>query len=132
MRVNGRDVEPGAQERNSYTLACRVYRTDSDLSGHPPEIGYARRCTLRERFRAAAPSHAPRAKGSHPSILSGTRSRAIGFVGLLPIRAGSDRDATGAFLGARIARVLSALSPSRSPLDQGEVETADEARVTGG
>src|SRR2546423_2268790 len=82
--------------------------------------------------RVAAESHAPRAKGSHPSILSGTRSRAIGFVGLLPIRAGSDRDAAGAFLGCEDCARTVGTEPVQKPLDQGEVETADEARVTGG
>lgn len=35
VRVNGRDVEPGADERTEYVLACRVYRTPSGTSGIP-------------------------------------------------------------------------------------------------
>jgi hypothetical protein len=36
--MNGHDVEPGADDRDTFTLACRVYRTESGrLSGTPPE-----------------------------------------------------------------------------------------------
>jgi hypothetical protein len=37
IRVNGRDVEPGANERSDFVLSCRVYRTDSGFSGQPDE-----------------------------------------------------------------------------------------------
>ena len=37
VRVNGRDVEPGAEARDDYGLACRVYRGDLGLSGQPSE-----------------------------------------------------------------------------------------------
>jgi hypothetical protein len=37
IRVNGRDVEPGANERSDFVLSCRVYRTDSGFSGQPTE-----------------------------------------------------------------------------------------------
>ena len=38
IRVNGRDIEPGAQEeRGEYVLSCRVYRTPSGLKGEPDE-----------------------------------------------------------------------------------------------
>lgn len=37
IRVNGRDVEPGANERSDFVLSCRVYRTDSGFSGQPNE-----------------------------------------------------------------------------------------------
>lgn len=36
VHVNGRDVEPGADERETFTLACRIYRTESGVSGQPP------------------------------------------------------------------------------------------------
>ena len=32
VRVNGRDIEPGAEERSSYALSCRMYGN----SGVPP------------------------------------------------------------------------------------------------
>jgi len=35
IRVNGRDVEPGAAERNTFVYSCRVYRTDSGFAGTP-------------------------------------------------------------------------------------------------
>ena len=37
IRVDGRDVEPGAGERLDYNLSCRVYRTGAGLSNLPPE-----------------------------------------------------------------------------------------------
>lgn len=37
IRVNGRDVEPGAEERRDYVVSCRVYRTRDGLSGQPDE-----------------------------------------------------------------------------------------------
>ena len=37
IRMNGRDVEPGAEERTDYALACRVYATPAGLRGLPAE-----------------------------------------------------------------------------------------------
>ena len=37
IRVNGRDIEPGITERGQYVLSCRIYRTDSGLTGEPDE-----------------------------------------------------------------------------------------------
>ena len=37
IRVDGRDVEPGADERTDYVLACRIYRTEDGTSGTPDE-----------------------------------------------------------------------------------------------
>ncbi len=37
VRVDGRDIEPGAGERSDFALACRVYRTDAGLAGTPAE-----------------------------------------------------------------------------------------------
>ena len=37
VRVNGHDVEPGADNLDTFVLACRVYRTASGLSGTPSE-----------------------------------------------------------------------------------------------
>lgn len=53
VRVGGRDVEPGADSRDAFVLACRVYRTDSGLKGFPSE----------EWVRAAL-HRAPKAHGS--------------------------------------------------------------------
>ncbi len=35
VRVEGRDVEPGAEDRRDFVLSCRVYRTGRGLSGQP-------------------------------------------------------------------------------------------------
>jgi len=37
VRVNGRDVEPGADERDEFVYACRVYRTPTGFRGQPEE-----------------------------------------------------------------------------------------------
>jgi len=37
VRVDGRDVEPGASERQEFVLSCRVYRTERGLGGQPDE-----------------------------------------------------------------------------------------------
>jgi len=35
IRVAGRDVDPGADERSEYGLSCRVFQTDQGLRGQP-------------------------------------------------------------------------------------------------
>ena len=35
VRVDGRDVEPGADERSDFVLSCRVYRSERGLAGRP-------------------------------------------------------------------------------------------------
>lgn len=37
IRVDGRDIEPGAETRTDYALACRVYHTETGTSGQPDE-----------------------------------------------------------------------------------------------
>ena len=37
IRVDGRDVEPGAEQRQEFVLSCRVYRTERGLGGQPDE-----------------------------------------------------------------------------------------------
>ena len=37
IRVDGRDVEPGADSRTQFSLACRVYTTPAGVAGHPDE-----------------------------------------------------------------------------------------------
>lgn len=37
LRVNGRDVEPGAAERSDFGLKCRLYRGPGGASSTPPE-----------------------------------------------------------------------------------------------
>jgi hypothetical protein len=38
IRVDGRDVEPGADERTDHVLSCRVYRTGAGLRGLPDPV----------------------------------------------------------------------------------------------
>jgi hypothetical protein len=37
VRVDRRDVEPGAEARDDFGLKCRLYRTGDGLAGAPPE-----------------------------------------------------------------------------------------------
>jgi hypothetical protein len=37
IRVDGHDVEPGADARTEYVFACRVYRTEGRVRGEPDE-----------------------------------------------------------------------------------------------
>jgi hypothetical protein len=36
VQVDGRDIEPGSEERTDYSMSCRVYRTESGFAGLPP------------------------------------------------------------------------------------------------
>lgn len=37
VRVNGRDIEPGADARDDFGLKCRLYQTPDGLRGSPPD-----------------------------------------------------------------------------------------------
>ena len=37
VRVDGRDVDPGAAERDDFGLKCRIYRSEEGQSPVPPE-----------------------------------------------------------------------------------------------
>jgi hypothetical protein len=37
VRVDGRDVDPGAEERSDFGMKCRLYRSGEDLNPNPPE-----------------------------------------------------------------------------------------------
>jgi hypothetical protein len=37
VRVEGLDVDPGAEQREDFGLKCRLYRTEEGTSGLPPE-----------------------------------------------------------------------------------------------
>jgi hypothetical protein len=41
VRVDGRDVEPGADERGDFVFSCRVYRGERGFSGQP-DAGWVR------------------------------------------------------------------------------------------
>lgn len=42
LRVNGVDVEPGADSRSGYGLQCRIYDTPDGVSGTPTDAGILR------------------------------------------------------------------------------------------
>ena len=48
IRVDGRDVEPGADQRDDFAFGCRVYRGQRGVSGQPDEAW------IREALKAAA------------------------------------------------------------------------------
>jgi hypothetical protein len=35
VRVDGRDIEPGADERRDFVFSCRVYRSERGFTGQP-------------------------------------------------------------------------------------------------
>lgn len=37
IRVAGRDIDPGAADRDDYGLKCRIYQTPDGLTGLPPD-----------------------------------------------------------------------------------------------
>lgn len=37
LRIDGRDVEPGAELRTDFGLKCRLYRTADGFAGIPPD-----------------------------------------------------------------------------------------------
>jgi|tagenome__1003787_1003787.scaffolds.fasta_scaffold20560214_2 hypothetical protein len=51
IRIDGRDVEPGAGGRTDFVYACRVYRTADGLSG-VPDVAWLRKAFERNRERA--------------------------------------------------------------------------------
>ena len=61
VRVNGRDVEPDADDRETFVLACRLYRTDAGVSAQPAE----------EWIRAALATKATSAGAHSTSRLQG-------------------------------------------------------------
>jgi hypothetical protein len=64
VRIGGRDIEPGAEQRTDFALSCRVFQTDWGFSGEPDER-WVRDALLRERavpseISAARPLEASR------------------------------------------------------------------------
>lgn len=38
IRIDGHDVEPGAEQRGTYAITCRVYHTEQGTSGLPDPV----------------------------------------------------------------------------------------------
>jgi hypothetical protein len=51
VRVDGRDVEPGAEPATEYTVACRLYRLEHRFAGQPEER-WVREALLRAAGRS--------------------------------------------------------------------------------
>ena len=51
VRVDGRDVEPGAETRREFVFSCRVYRSERGLSGLP-DPGWVRAALARSAAQA--------------------------------------------------------------------------------
>jgi hypothetical protein len=41
VRIDGHDIEPGADERTDFGLKCRLYRNDAGSGGVPPDAWVA-------------------------------------------------------------------------------------------
>ena len=52
VRVDGRDVEPGAARRSDYAFACRVYQTSAGPAG-PRSAGFARHLASNSRMQSS-------------------------------------------------------------------------------
>lgn len=37
LRIDGRDVDPGAGDRDDYGMKCRLYASEHGMSGTPPD-----------------------------------------------------------------------------------------------
>lgn len=37
IRIDGRDVDPGAEQRDDFGMKCRLYATEDGLRGAPPD-----------------------------------------------------------------------------------------------
>jgi hypothetical protein len=37
VRVNGRDIEPGAEKRRDFAFSCRIYRSERGVAEQPEE-----------------------------------------------------------------------------------------------
>jgi hypothetical protein len=49
VRVDGRDIDPGADQRHDYGMKCRLYQTNAGLAGTPPEEWLLRALAVRDR-----------------------------------------------------------------------------------
>lgn len=52
VRVDGRDVEPGAETRTDFGLKCRIYRSPAGQSALPPQAWIAEALQARQRGQA--------------------------------------------------------------------------------
>lgn len=67
VRVDGRDIEPGADERTDYGPKCRLYRTESGMRGEPPAEWVLAALDLPASSAAPAGTTAEHNRGVHRS-----------------------------------------------------------------
>jgi hypothetical protein len=70
VRVDGRDVDPGAGDRDDFGLKCRLYRSAAGTAGAPRSSG----SVLRSRERDTAPDARPRQSAMARTGCLGPRS----------------------------------------------------------
>ena len=51
VRVDGRDIEPDAEQRTDYGMKCRLYSTPTGPSGQPPERWLRAACQAAARAK---------------------------------------------------------------------------------
>jgi hypothetical protein len=86
VRVDGRDIEPGAEQRSDFVLSCRVFRTECGFSGEPDER-WVRDALLRERAVSSE------IKAARPLEASPAIAAALAATGIPPERLGASRSA---------------------------------------
>lgn len=92
LRVNGRDVDPGAETRDDFGLKCRLYRTEEGLQGTPPD----------EWIVAALRGQA----ASQPRGPSATPDEALDALGITPTAFAKDRVAGLSDADRRLYRAI--------------------------
>jgi hypothetical protein len=76
LRIDGVDVERSAEARIDYGLKCRLYRTDSGLTGAPPDE-LVRRALAGGKADERSPKPAKRAGADSPSGFAATSSLTV-------------------------------------------------------
>ncbi len=86
VRIGGRDIEPGAEQRTDFVLSCRVFRTERGFSGEPDEQ-WIRDALLGERAGSSEIS------GRAPLAARRSHAEALAATGIPPARLGKSRSA---------------------------------------
>jgi hypothetical protein len=79
VRVDGRDVDPGAGERADFGLKCRIYHTPAGMAGTPAEEWVLNALRGAAENRRAMTERPPRSLGVIPDDGRGTQAGAQTF-----------------------------------------------------
>ena len=60
VRVDGKDVDSGAESRGDYGLKCRLYRTPEGLAGTPPDEWITALIEPKPSGESSRPARSPR------------------------------------------------------------------------